>query len=235
MPDTTTAPATTTATDFDILPALTDGEDVNWCDVYVLASGIAHPRRRRPKQLQPGRRMLTLPSWTAAPQFAIIANMNSAVRRATVETIVSNDAESATILSLVEALEERGNTVEDQPAIIAGNRRYEIPDGLANVLVNVATALSSGQGVTVVPRHRLLTTQEAADILNISRPTLIKILNEGSIPYENRGSHRRIRLQNVLDYQESLRTRRSEALDRMQAQSHADGIYDALDTTLNRG
>lgn len=160
--------------------------------------------------------------------------MNVAARHSTIETILPEDTESAQILSLVKALEARGETVEAQPAIVTGDgTRYEIPDGLADILVNVATALASGQGVTVVPRHRLLTTQEAADMLNISRPTLIKILDGGAIPCEYRGSHRRIRLQHVIDYQESLRTRRAEALDRMQAQSQADGLYDILDTAMN--
>lgn len=160
--------------------------------------------------------------------------MNAATRRIPTDTILPDDTDSAQIISLVKALEARGKTVEAQPFIVtADGTRHEIPDGLADVLVNVASALASGQGVTVVPRHQLLTTQEAADMLNISRPTLIKILNDGEIPFEYRGSHRRVRLQNVIDYQESLRTRRAEALDRMQAQSQADDLYDILDTTMD--
>lgn len=160
--------------------------------------------------------------------------MNAAARRSRIDTVLPDDTDSAQILSLVEALEARGESVEAQPVIVTGDgTQHEIPDELAEVLVTVATALASGQGVTIVPRHQLLTTQEAADMLNISRPTLIKILNEGEIPYEYRGSHRRIRLQNVVDYQETLRTRRAEALDRMQAQSQADGLYDILDTAMN--
>jgi excisionase family DNA binding protein len=160
--------------------------------------------------------------------------MNAAARHSTVETILPEENESARILSLVKALEARGETVEAQPAIITvDGTRHELPDDLADILVTVATALASGQGVTVVPRHRLLTTQEAADMLNISRPTLIKILDDEAIPFEYRGSHRRIRLQDVIDYQDSLRTRRAEALDRMQAQSQDAGIYDILDTTMD--
>lgn len=160
--------------------------------------------------------------------------MNATARHSSIETTLPEETESAQILSLVKALEARGEAVEAQPVIVTGDgTRHEIPDGLADILVNVATTLASGQGVTVVPRHSLLTTQEAADMLNISRPTLIKILDDGAIPFEYRGSHRRIRLQNVINYQESLRTRRAEALDRMQAQSQADGLYDILDTTMH--
>ncbi|MGP9623571.1 helix-turn-helix domain-containing protein [Corynebacterium sp. AOP34-AQ2-28] len=160
--------------------------------------------------------------------------MNATARRSSFETTLPAETESAQILSLAKALEARGKTVESQPAsITVDGTRHELPDGLADILVNVATTLASGQGVTVVPRHRLLTTQEAAELLNISRPTLIKILDDGAMPVEYRGSHRRIRLQHVINYQEFLRTRRAEALDRMQAQSQADGLYDILDTAVD--
>lgn len=82
-------------------------------------------------------------------------------------------------------------------------------------------------------RHQLLTTQEAADMLNIPLPALTRTLEEGELPYESQGSRIRIRADSVLALQESLRTPRAEALDRMQAQSQADGLYDILDTTMD--
>ncbi|WPF66890.1 MULTISPECIES: helix-turn-helix domain-containing protein [unclassified Corynebacterium] len=160
--------------------------------------------------------------------------MSTAVRHSSIETTLPNEAESAQILDLVKALEDRGETIEAQPAIItADGTRHDIPGDLSRILLSAAKTLANGQGVTIVARHRLLTTQEAADMLNISRPTLIKILDEGAIPFEMRGSHRRIRLQHVINYQEALQTRRAEALDRMQSQGQADGIYDILDTTVD--
>ncbi|MGP9725505.1 excisionase family DNA-binding protein [Corynebacterium sp. AOP40-9SA-29] len=160
--------------------------------------------------------------------------MNAVVQSTAVETILPEDADSAQILSLVEALEARGETVEAQPVIVtADGVRHEIPQGLADVLVTVAKALALNQGVSIVPRHRLLTTQEGADMLNISRPTFIKILEEGTVPFEMRGSHRRIRLQSVLDYQKSLKAQRAEALDLMQQQGREDGIYDVLNAVMD--
>ncbi|MGP5931088.1 excisionase family DNA-binding protein [Corynebacterium glyciniphilum] len=160
--------------------------------------------------------------------------MNTAAQHTGVETILPEDTESAQILDLVAALEARGMSVEGQPAIVtADGNRHDLPKGLADVLVTVAKALARNQGVSIVPRHRLLTTQEAADVLNISRPTLIKILEDGTVPFEMRGSHRRIRLQSILDYQESLKATRAEALDRMQLQSVEDGVYDVLNDVMD--
>lgn len=150
------------------------------------------------------------------------------------QTVVPKEDESAQILDLVAALESRGREVAVQPALItADGTRHEVPPQLAEVLVTVAKALAQGQGVSIVPRQSMLTTQEAADLLNISRPTFIKILEKGDIPYEMRGSHRRIRLHSVLDYQEKLRVRRRSALDRMQQQSQEDGLYEVLDRVVS--
>lgn len=82
-------------------------------------------------------------------------------------------------------------------------------------------------------RARLLTTEEAADMLNIPLPALTRTLERGQLPYQSQGSRIRIRADSVLAFQESLNTRRAVALDRMQAQSQADGLYDTLDTTMN--
>ena len=88
---------------------------------------------------------------------------------------------------------------------------------------NVALAMSQGRGIQLVPHQMRLTTQEAADILNISRPTLVKLLEEGRIPYEKPGRHRRISLDALLAYQESTRSRRRAAL-REAAQGSADEV-----------
>lgn len=82
-------------------------------------------------------------------------------------------------------------------------------------------------------RARLLTPAEAAAMLNIPLPALTRMLEGGQLPYLSQGRRIRIRADSVLAFQETLRTRRAEALDRMQAQSRADGLYDILDTTMD--
>lgn len=87
-----------------------------------------------------------------------------------------------------------------------------LPEEVREALYNVVLALSQGKGISLVPRHLMLTTQEAADLLNISRPTLVRLLEEGHIPFEKPGRHRRVRLDAVLDYQKRTRSSRREAL-----------------------
>lgn len=101
-----------------------------------------------------------------------------------------------------------------------------IPDEVYEVLRDVVSAMMAGQAITVAPQHTELTTQEAADLLGISRPTLIKRLDRGDIPYTRPGRHRRLRLVDVLEYRNRLRTRRREGLKEMVEISEAAGLYD---------
>lgn len=87
-----------------------------------------------------------------------------------------------------------------------------IPNELFLVLEQAATLLALGDGVTIMPNAAKLTTQEAADFLGISRPTLVKLLEAGSIPFETVGRHRRVTLRDVVGYQERSRAERRGAL-----------------------
>ena len=97
-------------------------------------------------------------------------------------------------------------------AICDAGHAIPLPDEVRVAFYNVALAMSQGKGIQLVPHHMTLTTQEAADILNISRPTLVKLLEEDRIPYEKPGRHRRIRLDALLKYQEDTRIQRRKAL-----------------------
>lgn len=90
-----------------------------------------------------------------------------------------------------------------------------VPLELQAVLRQAVAAFGAGEAVSVLPRQTLLTTQEAADLLNISRPTLIKLLEGGAISYEKRGRHRKVLLNDVLSYQTSRALRRRTALEGM--------------------
>lgn len=87
-----------------------------------------------------------------------------------------------------------------------------LPDDVRSVLLTVVQALASGSAVTVEPRRTVLTTQEAAEILSVSRPTLVRLLEAGQIPYTTPGRHRRVELAEVLKYQQRLRKDRADAL-----------------------
>ena len=87
-----------------------------------------------------------------------------------------------------------------------------IPEEIFRALEQVANALANGHGVTVAPYSTQMTTQEAADFLGVSRPTLVKLLEQGEIAHEKRGRHRRVMLRDVVEFQERARSERRDAL-----------------------
>ncbi|SNR53346.1 DNA binding domain-containing protein, excisionase family [Haloechinothrix alba] len=111
--------------------------------------------------------------------------------------------------------------------LVAGDgSRIELPDELFAVLRDVATTLSQGFAVNVGPQLTTLTTSQAAEVLGISRPTLVRLLEQGEIPFDKPGRHRQVRLVDVLAYQESARRVRSAGLDEMVRNSEESGVYD---------
>jgi len=144
-------------------------------------------------------------------------------------TYLLEGSQLAEVVDFVAELARRGVAVpEPKPTLVgSGGRRLEVPGPVFDALVQVATAMAHGQGVTVIPQNALLTTQEAAELLGISRPTLVRLLEEGAIAYEQRGRHRRIMLADLLAYQASMRRERREALDRMAQEGQAAGLYEA--------
>lgn len=100
-----------------------------------------------------------------------------------------------------------------------------LPRQALALLRDLLAEMAQGNAVTVVPTHAELTTQEAANILNVSRPHLIKLLGDSQIPFTKVGKHRRIRYQALMAYKQ-LRDKESEdALDELvaQAQEHDMG------------
>lgn len=97
-----------------------------------------------------------------------------------------------------------------------------------HVLVKVAHAMRESKAITVTPVDQQLTTQQAADFLGISRPTLVKLLERGDIPFHTPGAgrHRRVRLEDVLTYQSRVRVDRRAALDALTEDAAAAGLYE---------
>jgi len=87
-----------------------------------------------------------------------------------------------------------------------------IPDEIFQILEQVTKALAAGEGITIVPQGMTMTTQQAADFLGISRPTLVRLLESGQIPFDKPGRHRRVRLEDLVDYQARFRAARRAAL-----------------------
>jgi excisionase family DNA binding protein len=87
--------------------------------------------------------------------------------------------------------------------------QVELPTSALRLLVDILSELSNGNAVRVVPVHAELTTQEAADLLNVSRPHLVKLLEEGALPHHKTGKHRRVRFENLMHFKNE-RDRASE-------------------------
>lgn len=132
-------------------------------------------------------------------------------------------------------LDEIAALLTETPATLALIARdgsmVHLPPALLDVLAQVIAAMRAGRAITIAPLAQRLTTQEAAELLGVSRPTLIKLLEEGKIPFELPGRHRRIRLDDLLDYQDRRRSERKESLDELVRQTEELGLYrDESDT-----
>jgi len=102
----------------------------------------------------------------------------------------------------------------------------EIPDPLYEVLVEAARALRQGKAVSIVPTSHELTTQQAADLLNVSRPHLISLLERGDIPFMKVGTHRRVRFQDILEYRSKRSALRRKVLAELTTDAQDLGIYE---------
>jgi excisionase family DNA binding protein len=88
--------------------------------------------------------------------------------------------------------------------------QIELPTSALRLLLDILAELAAGNAVQVVPVHAELTTQEAADLLGVSRPFLVKLLEDGKLPFHRTGKHRRVRFADVMAYK-SARDEASEA------------------------
>lgn len=99
-----------------------------------------------------------------------------------------------------------------------------VPREAVTLLVRVLAYMAAGHGVSVVPAYAELTTQQAAGILNVSRPYLIGLLESGEIEFRKVGSHRRVRMQSLMDYARQDDARRREAADALSADTRELGL-----------
>lgn len=95
----------------------------------------------------------------------------------------------------------------------------ELPAGAVALLMDILEAMAAGQGVTIMPENAELTTVQAAEVLNVSRPFLIKLLDEQKIPHRKVGKHRRIRMEDMMAYKASIDAERESVLDQLAAEA----------------
>lgn len=95
----------------------------------------------------------------------------------------------------------------------------ELPQSAARLLIHLLTEMAQGNAVTIIPLHAELTTQEAADFLGVSRPFLIRLLEDNQIPFHKAGTHRRVRFLDLEAFKKTFKTKQKRALDELVKQA----------------
>ncbi len=105
-----------------------------------------------------------------------------------------------------------------------GTESVKIPPTAMSLLREILDHMAHRKGVAVTPLHPELTTRQAAELLQVSRTHLVQLLDEGLIPCRKVGSHRRVRVEDVLAHRRETEDRRSEALDELTARDQELGL-----------
>jgi excisionase family DNA binding protein len=151
-------------------------------------------------------------------------------------SVRANESEMDALSSLEEALRR-----EPAPAVLLGsNKRIELPPSLFEILCQAAEVLLEGGAVSIMSTAAMLTTQQAADYLGVSRPHFVRnVLDKGEIPFERDdipGAHRRIRLRDLEEYQRRKERQRRKALAAITRENFELGLYDVdSEAEIRRG
>jgi len=124
--------------------------------------------------------------------------------------------------TLAEVLESGSTAPTSRPRLYltVGDKDevYELPEALSSVLSQVVGAMREGLAVTVKPQSQQLTTSQVAELLGVTRPTVVKLLEAGAIPYARVGTHRRVGLLDALRYRDARREHQYDFIAATQAQ-----------------
>ncbi|WP_210418264.1 helix-turn-helix domain-containing protein [Ruania zhangjianzhongii] len=119
----------------------------------------------------------------------------------------------AEVYSFLDAHEGiHGTRVRPRCLLVGENDQVELPAPMYQLLLQVVESLRAGRAVTVAPHATTLTTQQAADLLGVSRPTVVRLIDAGELPAERPGNRRKVLLRDVLDYRERRRAQQYEML-----------------------
>lgn len=136
----------------------------------------------------------------------------------------SREAQEA--LRLLSAIPKRKTprTIQVKPEGDTKAASVTVPKEAFELFLEILGQMANGNAVTIVPVHAELTTQQAADILNVSRPFLVKLIEEGKIAYRLVGTHRRIKMADLLRYKEADDAERKAVFDELAAEAQKLGL-----------
>ena len=135
------------------------------------------------------------------------------------QAIIAKES-SRVLASHVQTAEPLRLRMVDDP----GKETVKIPASAVRMLIHILEEMALGNAVTLLPVHAELTTQEAADMLNISRPSLIQLLDEGKIEFRRVGTHRRVRFEGLMAYRRRADADRRAALAELAAYDQDIGL-----------
>jgi excisionase family DNA binding protein len=117
-----------------------------------------------------------------------------------------------------------------EPGLLLGpdGEQVPLPAEVYRVLRQVVEVMREGKATLVAPQGLLLTTQEAADFLGVSRPTLVKLLENGAIPFDKPNRHRRVRLQDLIEFQRRRQADRRVAFNELTEDASESGLYEGV-------
>ncbi|HEX7838802.1 MAG TPA: excisionase family DNA-binding protein [Kofleriaceae bacterium] len=115
-------------------------------------------------------------------------------------------------------------TIRVQPEGMSEGVSVTVPREAFELFLEVLGQMANGNAVTIVPVHAELTTQQAADLLNVSRPYLIGLLDSGKIPFRLVGAHRRVKFADLKAYKDTDDRERQAALDELTADAQKHGL-----------
>ncbi len=126
-----------------------------------------------------------------------------------------------------ERLQDVGRLLRRGRATLTGPKgeNLSIPEPLYSLLKDAVRNLTQGRSLVLIPEEEQLTTQQAAALLGVSRPFLIRLLDAGEMPFSLVGRHRRIKVSDVIEYAKRKAVRKA-ALDKMARDAHAAGLYE---------
>lgn len=131
-----------------------------------------------------------------------------------VSPVPADADELAQVLSFIEAHEARYGAILQPSLFLSGaeeHDRVELTEQVHAILKQVVQALSAGQSISILTRDDEISTQQAADILGLSRPTVVRLIEDGELSaYVPGAVRRKLLLANVLAYREQLRARRNQ-------------------------